>query len=381
MGGSVSLYSINVNDENSGYKYLIIKLSNKSEEKVLMFEQTDYIPYSSYEGLSEFEVNYCVQFPYNSLNQCAVLFSKNGVSADNIDNYVLTNEGSPCTSLSFRPGAILYDKSGWLNGLTFEGNRCKLIYRGPSITNDDLFNCCTGKRKSNCHETLINNYKTDHCNVTMQNFCKSNPNENVCYTWLENKTLQNKDIAIKLYSDLCSKNHNEKYCDYMCMFARNQKIYSKYCDISLQKWCSKNNNDSRCWCFNTPSENIPIYEKLLGPKECWLSSCTSNYEGQKWMSADQINIKKKCEIQACIISIDSLKIAGKSIINLINNCVVGGSSYIESVKQYMPSNIEKIQTWGSQFNIHIFLLLISLLSLFIIYLINFEYVKYINKKI
>lgn len=381
MGGKVSINSMKVDDKGSGDKNLIIYLSNGKSETIPIYEQLDYIPYYKYKDKKEYEVDYCIQNLYNSLHQCAVLFTNNDY-AYNIDDYLITAEGSPCTSLTFRPGSIVKADSEWLNGFTFKGNKCKIIYNGPPITEQHLEQCCTLQKKSGCHSTLNNNFKTDTCNVVMQNYCKQNPDKNVCYTWLEQKTLQNKDIAIKLYSNLCSNNFNEKYCDYMCMFARNQGVYSKYCDVALSNWCNKNTNDSNCWCYNTPSDNIPIYEKLLGPKECWLSSCTSNYSGQKWLTTDQLEIKRNCKIQSCIITIDKLKATGKAIIDIINNCIKGSSSYVESAKPFLPeTDIKKIQTWGSQFNLYLFLILIILLVFLTIYILRYENIKYINKNI
>lgn len=381
MGGKVSVKSMKVSSQNSGDKNLIIYLSNKTNQSIPIYEQIDYIPYSVYRGKDEYEIEYCIHNLYNSLNQCAILFTNNEY-AYNLDNYIITNEGSPCTSLTFRPGSIVKQMTYWLEGFVFKGNRCKIIYNGPPITENDLNECCTLKRVTGCHSTLIDNFKTDTCNVVMQDYCKRNPDNDACYTWLEQKTLQDKDIALKLYSNLCSNNFNEKYCDYMCMFARDQKVYSKYCDIALSNWCGKNVNDSNCWCYNTPSDNIPIYEKLLGPKECWLSSCTSNYQGQKWITTGQAQIKKNCKIQSCIVTIDKLKASGKALIDIINNCIKGGSSYVEAAKTYLPAtDIKKMQTWGSQFNIYLFIIFIILLVFLIIYIIRYENIKYINKNI
>ncbi|BAO49426.1 putative myristylated membrane protein [Alphaentomopoxvirus acuprea] len=373
MGGSVSLNSITTSNNNAnGNKQLIVGLSNGEDIRLNMYEQINTIPKSEYIGKDEFEIEYCIASPFNGLGECSKLFNSDPSSnyTYELDNYVITNEGTPCTSLTFRPGSILYETSNWINDRTFQGNRCKILYRGPPIYKNDLFECCTGKRTTNCHETLINNFETSHCNVTMQNFCTENPNDIYCYRWLDTQSKAGYDIALKLYSDICSRDHQPEYCTYMCMYARDYG-YPGYCDKALSNWCNNNKNNNLCYCYNPPAEIIPDVEEVLGPKECWIDSCTSSYTNQKWLTTDQMEIKRNCGIRSCIITVGSLMARGSNIIELINNCVAGAISSSQSYQNYIGNSSIKIdQTWGSFFDPVIFLIIMCFIFLCVIYLIN-----------
>ncbi|CCU55420.1 myristylated protein, essential for entry/fusion (Cop-A16L) [Adoxophyes honmai entomopoxvirus 'L'] len=377
MGGKVSISYIRPENNNNGNKNLLIGLSNNNVINVPMFEQINRINKSLYEDKKEYEVDYCIGTPYNSLAECALLFNNDLTSnyTRELDNYVITNEGSPCTSLTFRPGSILLGTSEWLDGRTFLGNKCKIIYRGYPIYENDLNDCCTGKRTIGCHETLINNFTTSHCNVTMQSYCIENPEDVYCYRWLENQS-KYYDVALKLYSDLCSEDHTKLYCDYMCGYARDNG-FSGYCDKSLINWCAENKNNPACFCYNPPSNIIPDVESVLGPKECWLSPCTVSYDGQKWLTTDQLNIKKNCTIQSCIITIASLLARGNNKIDLINNCINNlNANTISSMST--SSNNEINQTWGVYFNPVIFILLIFIFLLVILYTYTIKPIYTIN---
>ncbi|CCU55733.1 myristylated protein, essential for entry/fusion (Cop-A16L) [Choristoneura biennis entomopoxvirus] len=372
MGGKVSLSYLRPENNNNGRKNLLIGLSDNNVIRVPMFEQINRIPRSSYENLDEYEIEYCIGTPYNSLAECALIFNNNILSnyTNELDNYVITNEGASCTSLTFRPGSVLYGNSEWLEGRTFVGNKCKIKYRGYPIYENDLYECCTGKRIEGCHETLINNFTTSHCNVTMQNFCYENPEEIYCYRWLDSQS-KTYDVALKLYSDLCSNDHTKLYCDYMCKYARDYG-FSGYCDKSLESWCSDNKNNSLCFCYNPPADIIPDVEEVLGPKECWLAPCTVSYRSQKWLTTDQLNIKQNCNIQSCIITIGSLVTRGNNKIDLINNCInnLNASTIIESNNLSNTVNDEIKQTWGVFFDPIILILIIFLFLLIILYFYN-----------
>ncbi|CCU56329.1 myristylated protein, essential for entry/fusion (Cop-A16L) [Mythimna separata entomopoxvirus 'L'] len=371
MGGKVSLSYIRAENNNSGSKNLLIGLSDDNIIRVSMFEQINRIPKSEYLNKEEYEINYCIGSPYNSLEECALLFNTSNIQGytSELNNYVVTNEGSPCTSLTFRPGSILYGDSEWLDGRTFTGNRCKIIYRGFPIYENDLYECCTGKRITGCHETLINNFTTSHCNVTMQSYCASNPEDVYCYRWLNSQS-KSYDVALKLYSDLCSIDHTKLYCDYMCIYAR-ENGFAGYCDKSLINWCSRNSNNPLCYCYIPPSSIIPDVEEVLGPKECWLAPCTVSYNGQKWLTTEQMNIKKNCSIQSCIITIGSLIARGNNKIDLINNCINNLNANTTSGSDTTDiTNINIQQTWGVFFDPIILLLLICLFVLLILYNYN-----------
>jgi hypothetical protein len=379
MGGSVSVNYIRTDNNNSsGLKKLLIGLSNNEVISLNLFEQIDKIPKSEYEGKNEFEIEYCIGTPYNSLAECANLFNMTESNyAKELDNYVITNEGSACTSLVFRPGSILYDTSSWLNGRTFTGNRCKIMYSGYPIYENDLQECCTGKRVIGCNDTLINNFETSHCNTTMQKYCAVNPSDIYCYRWLNTQS-KNFDIALKLYSDLCSNDHTQEYCDYMCMYAR-EYGFSGYCDKSLENWCSKNINNRLCFCYITPSDIIPHVEDVLGPKECWLEPCTNSYINQKWLTTDQMNIKKNCGVQSCIITIESLIAKGNNKIDLINNCVENSNSQFFANSDIIQfENVKVEQTWGVLFDPVVLLISISLFILFLTYIITIKPIYTLN---
>ncbi|AAC97640.1 ORF MSV090 putative Molluscum contagiosum virus MC121L (vaccinia A16L) homolog, similar to GB:U60315 [Melanoplus sanguinipes entomopoxvirus] len=375
MGGSVAINFLGTSNDNAnGNKDLIIGLTDGSRIRLKMYEQINTINPSEYAGKDEYEIEYCMASPYNGLGECAKLFNTDSSTtyAKELDNYIITNEGSSCMSLAFRPGSVLYETSDWIKDRIFNGNKCKIIYNGPPIYENDLLECCTGKRTENCNEKLINNFTTSHCNVTMQSYCENNPNDIYCYRWLESQTKLNNDIALKLYANLCSKNHIEEYCTYFCINSRNSD-YPGYCDIALENYCKNNYYNESCYCYNPPSNIIPNVESVLGPKECWLDPCTTNYTNQKWLTTDQLSIKKSCAIQSCIITIAALNASGNSTINLINNCVEGASSSTEVQSQYISNKtIPVIQTWGSLFDPSLFIIFLALLFLILLMLLNYK---------
>jgi len=166
------------------------------------------------------------------------------------------------------------------------------------------------------------------------------------------------------------------------MFARkyNQNAYAKYCDYSLSKWCT-NNTNKLCGCYNgiIDPNIVSELENILGPKECWLSECTINYTDQKWLSLDQLNIKKNCIIRSCIISINSLISYGRSKIELVNNCIAGAVSYSDASTNSTSYNINILQTWGSGLNFFILLLSIFTIGYILIVELNMYPILFIRR--
>lgn len=373
MGGAKldSLY-IRPEDQNKqGKKNLEIKVTRGNDESVEIFEQIDKIKIDENTkgdnlSVKELEVQYCMRDPFSGVQECAKIFDIDDSGyAKQLDNYALTL-GKSCKSLKFRPGSVLNGYSSWLDDFYYDGNLCKLEYRGPPITNDNYLDCCTEKiDKNKCNLRIRNEFDTDHCNSGMVDYCKDNPASPVCIKWLNNRTRHNDDTALILYSDLCKKNHDSIYCTYMCLIARKYDNYfSKYCDNALIEWC-KNNESNKCNCIQSNQIIVKEFEKYIGPKYCWLDQCVNTQ--QKWKTTEMINGQEKCNILTCVIEINKLLTIGNSKIELINNCLSGGLSSRDAFSRFIEfSDLKKEQTYGCMFYPVLTFIFISL-TLFIIF--------------
>lgn len=374
MGGS-SLESITVKPEEnnkSGEKTLYVKKGSE-EHRLKIYEQIDKIKIE--ENVDQ-EIKFCMKNPYVGTQECAKIFDidDNGFS-DEINGYAIVG-GKECTSLVFRPGAVLMDYNEDIKDYTFKGNLCKLEYRGPPVDDTVYDKCClkefnTEDTEKKCNSILNNNYETSHCNKSMLKFCRNNPEDVKCITWMEQRTKNYDDTPLVLYNELCKLNHEEKYCTYMCMISRKyHDHFSKFCDDSLITWC-KNNNSNACTCTNSQNRILSDYEKYLGPKECWLAECMLGE--QKWKTTDQLRIQKDCNILSCNISIGKLNVSGEAKIDLINNCMPGGVSSREAFSDFIEfTDIQKLQTYGSLFNPFLMLLFISTILFFVTYFYSYN---------
>lgn len=324
-------------------------------------------------------VPYCIVPGGNGLSNCANLFSNNPYNINYINNapslngVSLTAEGPGCRTFSFRPGTVI--KSGdteneYVKGYIVNGNLCTINFSGPPLTPEYQMGCCLNQ---NCDEIFSNNFSNESCDTVMTNYCASNYNEDICMTWLYNRTTKYFGTGLEFYKDICSKDMNQEVCSYFSLYANNESngYYYHYSDIALDNYCSANVEDPNCVCYleKKNNKNLQNMEETLGPSECWLIDCTAKLKDLKWITHEQRENKKKCNGINCLISVQSLTSDAKSIINLNNYCLNKNSetSSIAILNNNPQLSITKEQTWGSQFNIF-FIVLFLFISLFMIVL-------------
>lgn len=327
---------------SDGYNTTIYRLPATEIDRVNFTEQEWEIIKKN----SSKELDFCLIKDYNDINECAGLFTEySNDYAFKLDQYRLV-KGSECYSMPFRPGICIdpYNKSrfdtAYIN--TIKGNKCKIIYQDFNYNVADLNRCCFSDNKTSCNANLINNYTTNHCNGAMVENCKTNMGDPKCIKWLEQTYERFNNEALELYSKWCSDNFDSPYCDYFCKIARDNNDYrSEFCDSALKKWCETHSSNPKCICSNTPSSIIPDTETYLGPKECWLSQCSSE-QNSKWLTTDQLNIRKKCAVTNCVINIDKLTLNDNASAEFINDCISGGTN--EYTAPDVVNNIEYKKT-------------------------------------
>lgn len=317
------------------------------ETNALKITETEYQDMKRTKGSKI--IDYCLlDNNFNGIEECASVLrpppTKNYTNF--LDEFRITKSDVPCTSLIYRPGSVVKELDKALTRFTPDefanGKLCKIEFQDYNYDDYDLLRCCTTGNKTNCNANLINGYETNHCNIVMRDFCKDNTSNEDCILWLEKSIKRSDDDAFKVYSHYCSEHHDKKICDYFCSYARKHtNHYGAYCDISLKNWCEKNSLDQRCFCVMTPSSRIPDVEQFLGPKECWLSSCSSQSE-LKWLTTDQLRTRKECQVTSCIINIDNLVLNDDGSIELVNDCVSGSkvSSAIKNDVEFVDIKIK-----------------------------------------
>lgn len=285
-------------------------------------------------------LDFCMVDGLNGIPECIGLFTKQSNQyVPQLDQYRVRKSNISCNTLVFRPGTVIANEHVEKAKEMFPvdtiqvGNKCYIEFQDYNYDNKDLIRCCLTDDKSKCNKNLTNDFSSTHCNVAMNTHCPSNPNSNECIRWLEQTHVRADTDALNIYSKLCSENHNMKYCDYMCKVSRQKNNHlSQFCDHSLNTYCQSHLIDTNCHCVITPSVLIPEVEEYLGPRECWLPSCTTQ-PNNKWLLTEQITTRGNCQLTSCIISIDSLTLNKNSTIQLINDCVSGtkvSSSHVES---------------------------------------------------
>lgn len=339
----------------------LIRIDNGDIMKIKAYEEnTIRLTQEEYNYMRETKGNKIINFclldnNLNNIEECASIFRPPPTKTydEFLDEFRVTKSDESCHSLIYRPGSVILEKDKALTRFNkneiVPGKLCMLEYQDYNYNDNDLMRCCTTDSNKKCNANLINGYKTDHCNVAMLTFCKINPTSEKCMLWLENSKVRSDDDAFMLYKDYCSKHHDEKLCEYFCIYSRKHADHrSIYCDISLKNWCENNPLDSRCFCIMTPSSKIPEVETFLGPKECWFSSCASQHES-RWLSTDQLRTRKECQLTSCVININNLVTNDEASVELINDCITGAKvpSSIkfdtESVLLKGKNNIEKLE--------------------------------------
>lgn len=351
---------------------LISKKTYTIQEKV----HIDFSPkeWEDIKKKGEIDIDFCIVNDLNGVEECMGLFKDPDTTfASKLEQFRVEKGTTPCKSWFYRPGLVITDKNipDMENeiGNIIDGTKCKLVYTDYVYTDKDLERCCFSDNTTKCNANLINGYKTSHCNIPMIDNCKKDPNNPKCLLWLENNYERKENLALEIYSELCSKNFDAPYCDYFCKIARQNNDYtSQYCDNALTKWCQNNSYNSNCYCVFTPSDEIPNLEQYLGPKPCWLSYCASQ-PNNKWLLTDQINTRSSCQMTGCIITIQHLQMNDNAKIELINDCVSGtkidSNYYIKSQVNNPQTDFKKIKTPGILFSIPFGLFISSMILLII----------------
>lgn len=315
-------------------------------------------------------IDYCIlDNEINGIEECLGLFKSDNSYIPNFDQYRITKSSDICYSYIYRPGLIFKNQNeaqSLFENNVMKGKKCQIVFQDYNYNDRDLERCCFTNNKENCNANLINNYTTKHCNIIMKKKCKKDPENDNCIIWLDNTNKRLDNEALELYSNYCSVNHKSLACDYLCKEARGRiNQNSKYCDIALENYCKNNIYETNCHCVITPSDKIPEVEKYLGPKECWLSSCSSQ-TNSKWLTTEQLNTRSLCQLTYCVITIDSLTLNDNATAELINDCVSGPkisaakANNIEILKK--TKNIEKNTLFSVEYFLITSIMVVLLLS-------------------
>jgi hypothetical protein len=154
----------------------------------------------------------------------------------------------------------------------------------------------------------------------MYNYCANNLLNSKCVAWMDGVSKQGNSIGLELYLPFCQANLNTIACSYFSQASLNYN--TTYRDSAIQYYCSKNPDDINCNCTNTIIEANNLVTSYLGPKQCWLSSCTLNSTDDKYILTEDLNTRKNCKIINCSINIGNINLTNDSnaTINLINQC-------------------------------------------------------------
>lgn len=319
---------------SDGYNQNITRIPAEEINRVQLSEEDwDQI---KKDGSKEF--NFCLVNNYNSINECVGLFTDTATEYAFVLDQFRIEYGSDCYSLNFRPGICVEPKNKYkLDQAQIEavpGKKCKIIYQDYNYNVSDILRCCFEPDKRSCNANLKNNYTTNHCNGAMLQKCKDNMDHPNCILWLEKSFERFDNEALEMYQNWCSNNFDSEICDYFCKISRSNNDYkSAFCDTALQNWCKKHPDNDKCLCVFTPNNIIPEVEKYLGPKECWLAQCSSE-PNSKWLTTDQLNIRKKCSVTNCVININKLTLNDNATADFINDCTSGNSSNMQQSTNY-----------------------------------------------
>jgi len=274
---------------------------------------TDTNKYNIDTSLSEIETPICVtdNMPIN------IYFDK-----INFNNTLYSDwnysKGKKCLVLPGFPGydfTKLYNMFNdvtkeLLNGKAIEGNNL-VLSKNKFYDDKNLLDYCIS----------LNEYSDYRCNTVMFNYCSNNYSLNKCVAWMDDVTKQSNSIGLELYSNYCKSNLDKVECSYFSQASLNYD--SKYRDDVIKFYCSRNIHDSNCGCTNTIIEHNNLITEYLGPKSCWLSSCTSNNLDNKYILTEDLKNRYSCKTNNCSINIANLELTKNSKVNieLINRCI------------------------------------------------------------
>lgn len=376
MGNSSSVYE-NVTVENDSLikrRYvngeLVSTISVGVIEKTKVFFSD--IEWKDIKEVGYKDIDFCLlDNNTNGVSECMGLFdySDNDRGAV-LDQYAVTKGPTSCKGYFYRPGMVYFNNSDFEYiknefGPPENGKLCRIVYQDYNYNDKDMDRCCFSNNKEKCNANLINGYTTSHCNAVMKKRCKGDESNPKCILWLENNLKREDDMSLEFYQEYCSENFDKQVCNYFCKVSRyNQDFKSSYCDAALTSYCKKNQFNSNCFCVITPTMFVPELETYLGPKECWLSPCSSQKDS-KWLLTTQIDTRQKCNLTTCIITIDELTLKNKSKAELINDCVSGTTvnSYYQLESEKPKQEIIIDQTPGVLFYPNLGLLALALILL------------------
>nr|WGO62732.1 myristylated membrane protein [Wadden Sea poxvirus] len=356
MGSGVSITNMKIQHVNEREKKLYLFFNDIKHNKVIKFVEENKI-YDN-ESMNEINPQFCLT------NNLDIENCGNFLSTRLSKKYILV-KGNSCRSFIARPGSLILYENG-INEKSIDefesqtlkyiskGIRCKFIKNDFNITDSEFTKCCI-KPSNNCPTISNNNYETNHCDKIMVNFCNNNPNNVNCMKWLR----QRRTIALNTYSNICSKNMDERYCSEFIKITRPDFFH--FGDIALINFCKIHNSNRNCWCVNPPNNSkIDNIEKYLGPRVCWLRECTTNNKDRKWLLYDQDIQRSKCKYTGCNININSL-ILNNAHADLVADCS-GNNNIISDINPGLPKKNKNVII--PFFNIHIIVFIIIILVLF-----------------
>lgn len=226
-----------------------------------------------------------------------------------------------------------------------------------------------------------NDFETNyHCNSIMFKYCSSgNLTNSRCVAWMDGITKQHNSIGLELYLPYCKKNLNRTECSY---FSQASLGYDyRYRDEAIKAYCSSNPNSLNCKCTNTDVAANNLITSYLGPKACWLSSCTLKSLDNKYLLTEDINTRNKCKINSCSINIGSIELTSDSstVIDLMNQCM-SQTNQQQIIGRNQNSRYKYSQTFFNTFLIYIIpFLLFLVIVIFIEYFIKKRMFNKISK--
>lgn len=397
VAGTAHWHTNKGNTVDVPFKQLILQDEKILDEAIGEYVIGNYTPRTFGNPPNSITIDFCIPgdwdapsnsfSPYTaSLGHCAALFR----AEDLVGAIVSIDIDADCYTFKRRPGVIV--DSSFDNNVINKyyrqvsgGKKCRLGFTGDPYDDTSQFSngyplvssildCCLTQScykvlPDSVHEPSIkadtsNNFTTAHCDSTMQVYCNAEQNwtQDMCITWMGNRLENRSKAGLEIYRDNCSEEMTQDACDYFGTYAHHKFSgrYTEYADDALDYYCNHHPTEPNCQCYlganyNQFAKNL---EESLGPTVCWLAECTTNLNGEKWLTRDMIITRKDCQTINCIISIDQLNADEATRIKLYNYCTNKNETNMDItlLDSSAESSSYKKQTWGSQFNIFYLLL-------------------------
>jgi hypothetical protein len=332
------------------HKYLLDTEQDKIQTPICI---TDNFPITFYFDLINFGKTTKYNWSYSTGEPCKTLHNTPGLDMKDILNQITTFDEYGVIKDSLIKGTYLVLKK-------------ELWYDDTSLLN---------------HCLSLNEYTDYHCNGVMFNYCSNNLSINKCVAWMDGTASEKNTIGLDLYLPYCQSNLYTPECSYFSQASKNYNIH--YRDQAIQYFCNNNPNDVNCKCANSNVVDNNLITYYLGPKACWLSSCTLNNLDEKYMFTEDLKTRESCKVTSCSISIANLELSNDSTttINLINQCLSQ-----DNVKQILGNNQNNRFQYSESFFINVLIFsapffIFIIMLIFIIFFIKKNIYKQILKMI